>query len=330
MSSSLNDTMPAGHSIVPPAQYLFRSATPAAAGFLGGFTARISPARRNSIGPYCAEFETKCAQGDWCCNTGETCAFDTVNGAYLCCGASAGAAGCARLCVVGTFQCGSVCCTHGQTCFGGDTVSGYCVHVNQTQTQNPVRTTTALQSFATATRAATANPSATGFNRSGSSSSLNQNSNQEPGGGMSLGMQIGIGVAVPFIVICIAIASWFCFARCRRARPQEAEKQAAGSVSSPDSPNPSPVARAFPNLPRNAMIVSTPVQPFEFGQYRTPKTTLPPPIPETPAMESERGSPSHHSSAGPTPVIVAPRLATPIDLLNAMATRKGKSGARSA
>ncbi|KAK4442133.1 hypothetical protein QBC34DRAFT_456239 [Podospora aff. communis PSN243] len=324
------DEMPPEYSVVRPAQYLFRSATPAI-GFLGGSIGRTSPARRNSIGPYCSEFETKCAQGDWCCNTGETCSFDTLNGAYLCCGASAGAAGCARVCAVGTFQCGSVCCTHGQTCFGGDTVSGYCAHVNQTQTQNPLvqptagRTTTALQNFATATRGAGA--SATGSNRDGSSSSesLNQDRGQESGGGISLGVQIGIGVAVPILVICIAAAAWFCFARCRRARSSKElpEKNVAGSLSSPDSSNPSPVVHNFPSLPRNAMIVQTPVQPFEFGQPRTPKTTLPPPVPETPAAESERGS-AIHGSSRTTPIIAAPRLATPIDLLNAVAAKAGK------
>ncbi|KAK0624440.1 hypothetical protein B0T14DRAFT_495708 [Immersiella caudata] len=212
MPSPTNDTMLAEYSVIPPAQYLFRSAT-LAVGFLGGSIGRTSPARRNSIGPYCAEFETKCAQGDWCCNTGETCSFDKVNGAYLCCGASAGAAECARLCAVGTFQCGSVCCTHGQTCFGGDTVSGYCVHVNQTQTQNPLvqstglRTPAALKNFATATKELAAALLPTGSNRDASSSSMNRNQGQDAGGGISLGVRIGIGVAVPLLVICIAIAA---------------------------------------------------------------------------------------------------------------------------
>lgn len=187
-ASPADDAVSPEHTIVPPAQYLFRSATPAV-GFLGGSIGRTSPARRNSIGPYCAEFETKCAQGDWCCNTGETCSFDTVNGAYLCCGASAGAAGCARVCAVGTFQCGSVCCTHGQTCFGGDTVSGYCAHVNQTQTQNPlaqptaIRTTPGLENFATATRGVESGAAVTGSNRDGSSSSFHQDQTRNSSGG---------------------------------------------------------------------------------------------------------------------------------------------------
>ena len=360
MTSHNDIELPAGHAIVPPSAHLYRDASPATSP-LGGFSGSLtSLAKRNSLGPYCADFETKCAQGDWCCNTGDTCSFDTINGAYLCCGASAGGSGCARVCAAGTFQCSSVCCSHGQTCFGGDTVSGYCVYVNQTiqnpgvQTTTQRAATTALQSFATATRAATGgSTTATGTNRSGSSSS-NQNNLDSSSGAISLGTQIGLGVAVPLVVILLALASWFCIARCRKRRATTAlttsnlaEKNAVANNTNPndssspshDSPAPSPVVRGFPSLPHNAMIVSTPVQPFEFGYPRTPKTTLPPPVPETPATvvetRSERsGATVTRQGSGSgrqerdddTPVIATPRLATPIDLLTAVAARKGRKG----
>jgi len=324
-----NATLPAGCEVVPPAHHLFRSASPAASSSPvsgGGFAGRRGLlAGRNSLGPICADYETKCAQGDWCCNTGETCSFDTINGAFLCCGASAGANGCARVCAAGTFQCGSVCCTYGQTCYGGNTVSGYCLHDNQTQIQpqpTAARTTSIVQNFATGTRVSSAGgASATGTSSRSSSSPSSVDNNQS--GGVSLGLQIGIGVAVPLAVICIAVAVWFCISRCRRAPPPWTEKQmsSSASCSSPDSPSPSPAVRGFPSLPRNAMIVSTPVQPFEFGQPRTPKTSLPPPIPETPAGIDDAKSSTTHNSTNSTPILAAPRLATPIDLLNAVAGR---------
>jgi len=373
--------LPAGHAIVPPAQHLFHSASPASSQspFVGGIAGRTALllAGRSSLGPICRDFETKCAQGDWCCNTGDSCSFDTLNGAFLCCGSSAGANGCARVCAAGTFQCGNVCCTFGETCFGGDTVAGYCLRVNQTPTtlvggqgQNPqataggngnIRATSTIQTiFATGTRAA--GGISTGATR-GSSSNLDPNSSDSNGGsGLSLGVVIGVAVAVPAVVIALAIAAWFFLRRCRSRRAQEAAAFTSSSEkhhnasSTSSSPHPSPrvsepasapaahgpgshgshgrgvtTSRPFPaNLPPNAMIVQTPVTPFEFGQPRTPKTSLPPPIsiPETPApvitdsTSSGSSSGASRSGSGSTPVIATPRLATPINLLNAMAGRR--------
>jgi len=340
-----NAALPAGYAVVPPAQHLYQSANPAMSSpeaFPGGLAGRRGlVAGRNSLGPICAEHETKCAQGDWCCNTGEACSFDTLNGAFLCCGSSAGNNGCARVCSVGTFQCGSVCCTFGQTCYGGDTVSGYCLQASQIP-QTSLQTTTSratatVQSLATGTRVVIVDaPSVTGSSYGASSSNLENTGGEGGGGGVSIGMQIGIGVAVPLVVLAIAAAAWFFIVRCRRARPQEVEKQqqSSSACSSHHSPSPSlpaaaaPAPAVFPpaNLPRNAMIVSTPVEPFQFGQPRTPMTSLPPPVPETPSPADRRESSTTDGSASSSRFIATPRLATPIDLLSAVASKRKEGG----
>ncbi|KAK5656453.1 hypothetical protein OQA88_4835 [Cercophora sp. LCS_1] len=205
MSHQHNAAMP-GHVLALPAYHLFRRASPMLF-------------RRDSLGPICGERETKCAQGDWCCDTGETCSFDTINGAFLCCGATAGSTGCDRVCSAGTFQCGSVCCTYGQGCYGGDTAAGYCA----AQTLAPVYTTTTRRDYddysTTLPTSTRQNGLATGTSRAdnaASSSSRNHRDSQSvnpsqstvgDGGGISLGLQIAVGVAVPLIVIFIAIGA---------------------------------------------------------------------------------------------------------------------------
>ncbi|KAK0707989.1 hypothetical protein B0H67DRAFT_325657 [Lasiosphaeris hirsuta] len=295
--------LPAGFEIVPPAQYLFQDANPAASSEAFISFAGRALGGRDSLGPICANYETKCAQGDWCCNTGGTCSFDTTNGAFLCCGASAGASGCARVCASGTFQCSSVCCTYGQTCYGGDTVSGYCIsqgnnaYTTSTVDQNSRQTTTAYRgdyqsssaspygygdnndSTRTTSTHHTSATSTQDASRSSSTNSREQSSSSEhEGGGMSLGVQVAIGVAVPLIVILIAVGLWFCVFRRRAAKKAEAhqiyvEKNAAFA---PTSDSPSPIVRDFPSLPRDAMIVATPVESYKFGRTRT-RTSLPPP-----------------------------------------------------
>ncbi|KAK3349795.1 hypothetical protein B0T25DRAFT_582656 [Lasiosphaeria hispida] len=345
-----NATLPAGFQAVPPAQYLFRDANPAASpdGFIG-FAGRALGGR-NSLGPICANYETKCAQGDWCCNTGGTCSFDTINGAFLCCGASAGASGCTRVCAAGTFQCSSVCCTYGQTCYGGDTVSGYCIsqgssYTTSTVNQNSRQTTTAYRGDYQSSSASpygydnnnnnngntqttsTYHNTATGTQDASRSSSTNNRdqslSGEQNSGGMSLGVQVAISVAVPLIVILIAVGVWFCIFRRRAAAKRAAANQIyaeKNAAFAPTSDSPSPIVRDFPSLPRDAMIVATPVEPFEFGRTRT-RTSLPPPH----TAETYDSTNSHdrdsNCQANSTPTTKTPRLPTPIDLLTAVAAR---------
>ncbi|KAK1750505.1 hypothetical protein QBC47DRAFT_393601 [Echria macrotheca] len=312
--NSRNATMPAV-ARAEPAQYLFRTANPALSSRALG--------RRDSVGPICAEYETKCAQGDWCCDTGETCSFDTVNGSFLCCGATAGPNGCSKVCAAGTFQCGSVCCTYGQVCFGGDTVSGYCINQQNTLSSSASRTLpgTVIVTTQTLTRHSglPAGTQAAGplYSPNEANQNNNNNNNGNNGGsqqGISVGVQVAIGVAVPIVVIFLAILAWFCFSRFRRNRQAPAVTKDMES----SSPSPSPAQRNFPSLPKNAMIVQTPVQPFEFGQPRTPKTSLPPPETSAGTVLSE----DDDQQQGTPPVIAPPRLATPIDLLTAVAGKR--------
>ncbi|KAK4156556.1 hypothetical protein C8A00DRAFT_30522 [Chaetomidium leptoderma] len=84
--------------LVLSAAFLFRSAWPAISG-----TRTLTPLRnRQSDRTTCGTEETTCPQGGWCCGAGEACSLQ--DGAFFCCPAGAGAAGCARVCAVGDFQ----------------------------------------------------------------------------------------------------------------------------------------------------------------------------------------------------------------------------------
>ncbi|KAL2133838.1 hypothetical protein VTI74DRAFT_1561 [Chaetomium olivicolor] len=94
---------------VPPAAFLFRPAWPAVSE-----TSILARFRRRQLDvAVCEAGGTTCPQGGWCCGAGETCSL--VGGACFCCPSGGGGAGCTRVCAIGDFKCGSICCAETQT-----------------------------------------------------------------------------------------------------------------------------------------------------------------------------------------------------------------------
>ncbi|KAK4444501.1 hypothetical protein QBC34DRAFT_183142 [Podospora aff. communis PSN243] len=224
---------------VPPAGFLFRRANPATIprGFVG-----LSLSGRDSVGPTCAANETKCSEGDWCCDTGDTCSLD--NGVFLCCAPGAEGAGCSRVCASGDFQCGSICCANGQACAGADTGAPFCVDSSSSSSSLAAATPTPLATSATALPTTTSRPTTTSKPAARSSATSSRSfstlelaptntgtfipqfptsiptstpsSEVAVGGDIPLGVGIAIGVIVPVVVITMVASLWFFL--CRRPR----------------------------------------------------------------------------------------------------------------
>ncbi|KAK0616964.1 hypothetical protein B0T14DRAFT_254868 [Immersiella caudata] len=225
----------------PPSGFLFRRAQPATLppGFVG-----LSLSGRDSVGPTCAANETKCSEGDWCCDTGDTCSLD--NGVFLCCAPGAESAGCSRVCAAGDFQCGSICCANGQACAGADSGAPFCV--NSSSSSSALATATTPTSSATTLPPTTPRPATTSKSTTRSSTPTSRSfstlelaptntatfipqfptatftptptpsSEATVGGGVPLGMGIAIGIIVPVVVITMVAGLWFFL--CRR-RPRK-------------------------------------------------------------------------------------------------------------
>lgn len=224
---------------VPPTQYLFRRAHAAIRppGFVG-----VGLRGRDSVGPTCAANETKCTEGDWCCDTGEACSLD--NGAFLCCPSGLESVGCSRVCSVGEFQCGAVCCAKGQTCGGGDSATPFCVNSSTsstalttsptlstarpsttisrpTTTSAPkTRPSVSADDFSTLELAPTKTGTFTPVFPTHTSTSAGQQptSDSVAGTGLPLAAQIAMGVIVPVVVILIVASLWFFLCRGPRRR----------------------------------------------------------------------------------------------------------------
>ncbi|KAK0629305.1 hypothetical protein B0T17DRAFT_652979 [Bombardia bombarda] len=224
-------------TFVPPTRFLLQPARPAMMLYDDVHTDLIPRASslrpRDSVGPTCASNETKCLLGDWCCNLGETCSFD--NGAFFCCasGAANNQGGCARVCGIGDFQCGSICCANGQTCMGDGTPSPYCINSTSSTAQStiaPALQTTNTQSSHVSPTSHTSDtkdttnkstPTQTSTSTSPASVSSSPAASANSLSGMSVGSQIAMGVVVPIVVIVIVAALWLLiFRRPSRQRPR--------------------------------------------------------------------------------------------------------------
>ncbi|KAK4039612.1 hypothetical protein C8A01DRAFT_46942 [Parachaetomium inaequale] len=218
---------PAGS--VSPAAFLFRSAWPA----VPGIDVPASLWSRQTDG-------STCGAGETTCGAGETCSLD--NGAFFCCPAGAGTAGCSRVCAAGDFQCGSICCADGQTCMGADTLSPFCVSQSRTRVSSAIVSTATTFSTGTATSSL---PSSTSSSFPASSSTTSTSPTQTPStasataiptattsptadqpppaettdastgtatpqqGGLPHSAQIAIGIIVPVAVVFLVAALWF-------------------------------------------------------------------------------------------------------------------------
>ncbi|KAK3291236.1 uncharacterized protein B0H64DRAFT_45015 [Chaetomium fimeti] len=223
-----NRTLRQPEGAVPPAAFLFHSAWPPTS----EFHIRGSLMHRQTDGTTCGADETTCPQGGWCCGAGETCSID--NGAFFCCPAGAGA-GCARVCAVGDFQCGSICCANGQTCMGADTLSPFCVipepssvaptttpssrttttsQPSSTSSSSSISTSTTHTSKPTSTAAHSsttiaASPTATDQPSPPKATDTSTTSATPQQGGLTHPAQIAIGIIVPIAVVFLVGALWF-------------------------------------------------------------------------------------------------------------------------
>ncbi|KAK4228661.1 hypothetical protein QBC38DRAFT_454036 [Podospora fimiseda] len=160
----------------------------------------------------CANNQTTCSQGGWCCNSDETCSFDN---AFFCCpaGTSLSKSGCRRVCAEGDFECGSICCAVGQTFINNDGLSPYCIHATTTinsiiastvsASSRPTRSPS-LTSIATNTTPtpATASPPTTAATTTTTTTSHSS-------GGFPKSAQTSVGIIVPLFVLMFLGCLWF-------------------------------------------------------------------------------------------------------------------------
>ncbi|KAK1828073.1 hypothetical protein QBC39DRAFT_385397 [Podospora conica] len=276
---AFNGTMIPG--VAPPSGFLFRPAHPASLPF-GGFIGVLSG--RDSIGPVCASTEAKCAQGDWCCDIGDTCSV--LDGAFLCCPPGAAGAGCARVCAAGDFQCGSICCAERQTCGGGDTPSPFCINPTgsstfpaATTTSTPPATSLATTPTASTTPpilSSTARPTTVSPPKTIPTATPTPTPSRAPSSdtGLPLSAQITMGVLVPFLVILLVIGLWFCLFRRPARRRREIDERdldldgvGGGRGAPSDRRRPSTPPPAYT---KNEIVVATTSQGYTFSRARSP------------------------------------------------------------
>ncbi|KAK3905165.1 hypothetical protein C8A05DRAFT_31039 [Staphylotrichum tortipilum] len=239
----LNEVLHEPAGFMAPAAYIFRPAWPAVSGV------RIPTSLRNrqSGGSTCGTGETTCPQAGWCCGASETCT--QLGGAFFCCPAGAGAAGCTRVCAAGDFQCGSICCAEGQTCGGVDTLSPFCTNESSTSLSSAVATSTKTSPQSSMSTSSSSSSSSTSLSSSKNTSTTASSSTRSSShttlpstsarastiaaptttaspspsspsatptstaasqhGGIPLAGQIAIGVIVPVAVILMVGALWY-------------------------------------------------------------------------------------------------------------------------
>ncbi|KAK0742778.1 hypothetical protein B0T18DRAFT_430184 [Schizothecium vesticola] len=278
---AFNGTMIPG--VAPPSGFLFRPAHPAGL-LLGGFIG-VSLHGRDSVGPVCASTEAKCAQGDWCCDIGDTCSV--LEGAFLCCPSGATGPGCARVCAAGDFQCGSICCAERQTCGGGDTPSPFCINPTGSLTSSTAAITSlssATSTTPTPTAAATTTPPSLSSTPRPASPSTTSPLETAPTAtpapprapasdtGISLSAQITMGVLVPVLVILLVVGLWFCLFRrpARRRREIDDHDMDGGGGRGRGAPGRRRPSTPPPAYTKTEVVVATTSQGYTFSRARSP------------------------------------------------------------